>query len=72
MNDAQLHRDLGKVEGELKALAAQVAGMDAKLDGISDYIAQQKGARRATVFISSAASAFVAAVVGWAVSWYAR
>ncbi len=72
MNDPQLHRDLGKVEGELKALSRQVAGMDAKLDEIAEYVAQQRGARRATIFISSGASAAVAAIVGWAVSWFAK
>lgn len=72
MNAEQLHRDLGRVEGEVKALRRDVDSMNAKLDAALSHIDQQKGAKRATVAISSGASALVAAVVGWLVSWYAK
>jgi NAD-specific glutamate dehydrogenase len=72
MNNEQLHRDLGRVEGEVKALRRDVSAIDGKLDAALAYIEQQKGARRATVFISSGASAVVAAVVGWAVTMWEK
>jgi septal ring factor EnvC (AmiA/AmiB activator) len=67
MNNEQLHQDIGGLKSEVKSLRREVTAMAAKLDSIGEYIAQQKGARKATVFISSGASAVVAALVGWAV-----
>lgn len=77
MNNEQLHRDLGRVEGKLGALTNQVSGVERKLDDTSKkldealaYISEQKGASRRTVFISSGASAVVAAIIGWAIAWF--
>lgn len=70
MHNEQLHRDLGRVEGSLTALTTQVSGIEAKLDAALAHIEQQKGARRATVYISSAVSSVVAFAVGLAVSFW--
>lgn len=77
MNAEQLHRDLGRVEGEVKALRRDTANVQStvsdlskKLDSALAYIERQKGARRATVALSAGAGGVVAAIVGWLVSWY--
>jgi len=66
----KLHQELGQVQGELKGLREDVTEMKGQLATACAYIERQKGARRATIFISSGASAVVAAIVGWAVSWF--
>jgi hypothetical protein len=68
MNNEQIHRDIGRVEGEVKALRRDVTEMKVQLSTACAYIERQKGARRATIAISSGASAVVAAIVGWGVS----
>ena len=70
MNNEQLHRDIGRVEGEVKALRRDVTEMKGQLATACAYIERQKGASRRTVFISSGASAVVAAIIGWAVAWF--
>jgi hypothetical protein len=67
MSTEQLHRDIGRLEGKVEALTTQVSGMDAKLDAALDYIAREKGARKATVFISTGVSSLIAFAVGLAV-----
>lgn len=72
MNNEQIHRDIGRVEGELIALRRDVTEMKSQLATACAFIERQKGARRATVAISSGASAVVAAVIGWAVTVFTK
>lgn len=67
---SELQRAVGRVESTVKHLDKKVHDMDNKLDAALAYISEQKGASRRTVFISSGASAVVAAVIGWAVAWF--
>lgn len=69
MNNEQLHRDLGRVEGKLEALTGQVSIMNARLDVALTYIEQQKGARKATIGIASAIATFVGFAAGLAGNW---
>lgn len=69
MNAEQLHRDLGRVEGEVKALRRDVSGIDSKLDAALAYIERQKGARRATVAISVGAASAFGTIAALLVSW---
>lgn len=62
MNNEQLHRDLGRVEGELKALTSKVGGMDAKLDTALAHMNRSRG----IFFVSGALlSAGVAFLTAW-------
>jgi hypothetical protein len=72
VNNEQLHRDIGRVEGEVKALRRDVTEMKNQLATACAYIEQHKGSRRATVGISAGAASVVAAFVGWAVSWFSK
>lgn len=64
MNNEQLHQDIGGLKSEVKSLRREVTAMAAKLDSIGAYIEQQKGARKATIFISSGISGVIAFAVG--------
>ncbi len=63
MNNEQLHRDIGRVEGEVKALRRDVSEMKGQLSTACAYIERQKGARRATVAISAGAASVAALIV---------
>lgn len=64
MNNETIHRDIGRVEGEVKALRRDITEMKSELSRACAYIEQQKGARKATIFISSGISGAVAFAVG--------
>lgn len=64
MNNEQLHRDLGRIEGKLDSTAAQVAALEAKLDPVVAYINRHKGAMWMG---SGVLSASVAAITAWLV-----
>lgn len=64
MNNEQIHRDIGRVEGEVKALRRDVTEMKSQLTAACAYIEQSKGARKATILISSGVSGVVAFAVG--------
>lgn len=57
MNNEQLHRDIGKLEGKLDATAAKVDRIETKLD---DVLARQNRRIGAAAVLSALAS-FVAA-----------
>lgn len=60
MNNEQLHRDLGRLESEVKALRRDVTEMKGNLATACAYIERQKGAKRATILISTGVSSVVA------------
>jgi hypothetical protein len=64
MNNEQLHRDLGRVEGTVSAVAAKVDRIEAKLDAALAHIERQKGARRATIAIASGIATLVGFLAG--------
>jgi hypothetical protein len=72
MNNEQLHRDIGRVEGEVKALRRDVSEMKTQLAQACSYIERQKGARRATVAISTAFGTVAALIVSSLVTWLAK
>lgn len=65
MNNEQLHRDLGRVEGEVKALRATVTSIEAKLDLALAHINKQRGAQYVT-------HALVAAGVAFCTAWFTK
>jgi hypothetical protein len=65
MNNEQLHRDLGRVEGKLGSLTTKVDGMDAKLDAALAHINRSRGA----FFLGGAA---LSAVVAFATAWFTK
>lgn len=72
MNNEQLHRDLGRVEGKLEALTGQVAIMNGRLADALTYIEQQKGARKATLAIATGVASFVGFAAGLVGTWVGR
>jgi hypothetical protein len=70
MNAEQLHRDLGRVEGEVRALRRDVDAMNSKLDAALAHMEQQKGAKKATIAISAGSASVVSAIVGFLVAWF--
>ena len=72
MNNEQLHRDIGRVEGEVKALRRDVSEMKNQLSVIGAYIERQKGSRKATVAIASSLAAVIGAGVSAGISWFTK
>ncbi len=62
MNLEQVHRDIGRLEGQVTALQSKVDAMDAKLDEALKYINRSKGA---TYVGSATLSAGVAFLTAW-------
>ncbi len=65
MNLEQVHRDIGRLEGQVTALQAKVDAMDSKLDEALRYINRSKGA----TYVGSAA---LSACVAFLTAWFAR
>jgi D-arabinose 5-phosphate isomerase GutQ len=65
MNLDHLHRDLGRLEGQVTALQEKVNSMDEKLDAALAHINRTKG-------VSFAVGAGTSAVVAFATAWFAR
>ncbi len=65
MNLEQVHRDIGRLEGQVTALQAKVDAMDSKLDEALKYINRSKGA----TYVGSAA---LSACVAFLTAWFAR
>lgn len=65
MNLEHLHRDLGRLEGQVTALQEKVDAMDAKLDAALAHINKAKG-------VSFAAGAVISAIVAFFTAWYSR
>lgn len=65
MNLEQLHRDLGRLEGQVVALQAKVNSMDEKLDTALAHINRARGA-------SFAIGAGTSAVVAFLTAWFTR
>ncbi len=65
MNLDHLHRDIGRLEGQVTALQAKVDAMDSKLDEALKYINRSKGA----TYVGSAA---VSVAVGFLTAWFTR
>lgn len=63
MNLDHLHRDIGRLEGQVTALQSKVDAMDAKLDEALAHINRSKGMAFASGAGISAAVAFVTAWV---------
>lgn len=70
MNNEQIHRDIGRVEGEVKALRRDVTEMKTQLATACAYIEQHKGSKRATYAIAGGIGAVVGAVSSLAVAWF--
>lgn len=68
MNNEQIHQDIGGLKAEVKGLRREVTAMAAKLDSIGDYIAQQRGARKATIGIATASASVAALIVSTVVA----
>lgn len=65
MNNEQLHRDLGRLEGEVKALRATVTSIETKLDTALAHINKQRG-------VSFVTHGIVAALVAFATAWFTK
>ena len=65
MNLEHLHRDLGRLEGQVTALQTKVDAMDEKLDRALAHINRSRGA----FFVGGAVTS---AVVAFATTWFAR
>lgn len=65
MNNEQLHRDLGRVEGSLTALTAKVDDMALKLDNVLKHHNRRVGA-------AVLGSTILSAVIAFATAWYTR
>ncbi len=65
MNAEQLHRDIGRIEGQMQALQSKVDAMDAKLDTALAHINKTKG-------VSFAIGAGTSAVVAFLTAWLVR
>lgn len=75
--NAQLQRDVGRLEGKMDAMAAQHAAMATqnadmglKLDRVVAYIDGEKGAKRTWSTITGSAGAIAGAVAGGLMSWW--
>ena len=62
MNLDHLHRDLGRLEGQVTALQEKVDAMDAKLDTAIAHINRTKGA---SFVLGAGTSAVVAFLTAW-------
>ena len=65
MNLEQLHRDLGRLEGQVVSLQAKVDSMDEKLDTALAHINRSRGA----FFVGGAV---MSAVVAFATAWFVK
>lgn len=65
MNNEQLHRDLGRVEGKVEALTSKVDGMDAKLDAALAALNRAKG-------IGFVGGAALSAAVAFLTAWFTK
>lgn len=65
MNNEQLHRDLGRLEGEVKALRATVTSIEAKLDVALAHINRSRGMQ----FLGGAG---LSALVAFATAWFTK
>lgn len=65
MNLDHLHRDIGRLEGQVTALQSKVDAMDAKLDAALAHINRTKG-------VSYAIGAAGSAVVAFLTAWFVR
>lgn len=65
MNLDHLHRDIGRLEGQVTALQSKVDLMDAKLDAALAHINRARGA-------SFALGAGTSALVAFCTAWFTR
>ncbi len=65
MNLDHLHRDIGRLEGQVTALQSKVDAMDAKLDEALRHINHSKG-------IAYVASGGLSAAVAFVTAWLVR
>jgi hypothetical protein len=70
MNAEQLHRDLGRVEGEVKAIRRELDAMSLKLDNALTYITTQKAVRRNTIAIACTGGTLLGTLASLAVAWF--
>lgn len=59
MNNEQLHRDLGRVEGEVKAIRREVDAINSKLDAVLARQYRRMGAAGVICAIASFAAAWL-------------
>lgn len=76
ISNTTLHRDIGRVEGTVKAHGERLDNMDTKLDEIRDdlgkllqHVEHEKGRRRGFVAAVSLAGTFMGAVAGACVQY---
>ena len=65
MNLEQLHRDLGRLEGQVTALQTKVDSMDTKLDEALRALSKKHGAQLAYASV-------VSALVAFATAWFSK
>ncbi len=65
MNLEQVHRDIGRLEGQVTALQSKVDAMDAKLDEALRHINHSKG----VMYVGSSG---LAAIVAFATAWLVK
>lgn len=56
MSDSQIHRDIGRLEGQVRALESQVADMKGKIDVMHEAITSAKGGWRTLLWVGGAAA----------------
>ena len=65
MNDAQLQRDLGRLEGKVEALDKKIDDMSGKLDIALGQLNRARGA-------GIAGASVVSALVAFATAWFTK
>lgn len=60
--DHQLHRDVGRLEGDVKAIDSRVRDMQEKVDEMHRLLMQAQGGWRVMVMVGSASAAIGALV----------
>lgn len=67
MSEQQIHQDIGRLQGEFKAMERRVAKMERQLTDVHSVVMQAQGSWRAMVVVSSvsaAAGALLVKIIG--------
>lgn len=67
VSESQIHRDIGRLEGQVRALESQVADMKVKIDVMHEAITSAKGGWKTLLWVGGAAAslgALVTKIVG--------
>lgn len=67
MSDSQIHRDIGRLEGQVRAMESQIVDMKTKIDVMHEAITTAKGGWKTLLWVGGASAslgALVAKIVG--------